>query len=180
MPSTIMTIIFNVDNMLFDAGNRFTSSCNGECAQAFMVTKLGFSSRNKAKLVQDEYFEKYHSTAKALTVAEEEGRLPKIEGAPTLHFHTKGLAEWWATKLDFQLLGGPNQKLQSDMEECPLQLVAFSNGPLKYVIHVLNELGLWDLFGDDRLFAVDDVLPHCKPEKEAFQKIFDKLGIKAK
>ena len=179
MSTTITTIIFDVDDTLYDAGTGLTASRNGECAQAFMVAKLGFSSLNEAKLVRDEYFEQYHSTAKALTVAEQEGRLPEMEGASTPRFHAEDLAEWWATKLDFRLLGGPNRKLQSDLKECPLQLVAFSNGPRKYVIRVLNELGLWELFGEERLFAVDDVLPHCKPEKEAFQKIFDKLGIKA-
>jgi FMN phosphatase YigB (HAD superfamily) len=67
----------------------------------------------------------------------------------------------------------------ADLKECPLQLVAFSNSPRKYVRRVLVELELFELFGDDRLFAVEDCLPHCKPEREAFDKIFDQLGISA-
>lgn len=65
---------------------------------------------------------------------------------------------------------------------CNARLVAFSNGPKVYVTKVLKTLGLYDLFGsnDDEndgafLFAVDDVLPHCKPEEAAFQLIFDKI-----
>jgi putative hydrolase of the HAD superfamily len=138
-----------------------------------MVNKLGFASYKEAKKLRDEYFERYHSTAKALTVAEAEGRLPT-----GYHFDTQDLAEWWATNLDFNLLGGPsNESFQKDLKECSLTMVAFSNGPGKYAKRVLKELGLADVFG--WLFSVDDVLPYCKPEPEAFQCVFDKVGCKA-
>jgi len=176
--SNITTIIFDVDDTLYDVGTGFTASRNGQGSLTFMVSKLGFPSIEEAKVVRDEYFQLHHSTSKALTVAEQEGRLPAIEGAPTPRFHVEDLAEWWATNLDFQLLGGPNLQLKADLEACPLQIVAFSNGPRKYVRRVLQELGVSELFGEDGLFAVDDVLPHCKPEREAFQKIFDKFGVK--
>ena len=56
-------------------------------------------------------------------------------------------------------------------------MIAFSNGPRNYVIRVLKELGLLNtIFTEDRIFAVDDVLPYCKPEKEAFESIFKRLG----
>jgi FMN phosphatase YigB (HAD superfamily) len=79
------------------------------------------------------------------------------------------------------MLGGASTKAQllADLKECPLTLVAFSNAPRKYVRRVLVELGIFELFADERLFAVEDCLPHCKPEREAFDKIFDKLGISA-
>jgi FMN phosphatase YigB (HAD superfamily) len=76
-------------------------------------------------------------------------------------------------------LGGKKLQLAKDLAECPLKLVAFSNGPRIYVKQVLLALGLWDLFGEERLFAVDDVLPYCKPEEEAFRKIFEKVGCRA-
>jgi putative hydrolase of the HAD superfamily len=172
---TITTIIFDVDDTLYDVGSGFTAHRNGFGAHSFMVEKMKFASQEEAKVVRDEYFEKYHSTAKAIAVAQEEGRLP--EGAPK--FEAKDLAEWWAEKLNFELLGGIDQKLQQDLKDLPLNIVAFSNGPRKYVKRVLVELGVWDLFGEDRLFAVDDCLPHCKPEKEAFDMIFERVGVKA-
>ena len=33
-----------------------------------------------------------------------------------------------------------------------------------------------EVFAAEGLYAVDDVLPHCKPEKEAFEKIFVNIG----
>ena len=35
------------------------------------------------------------------------------------------------------------------------------------------------MFGEGKLFAVTDTLPYCKPEKQAFDKIFTAFGIKA-
>lgn len=139
-----------------------------------MVNKLGFESYQKARELRDAYFERYHSTAKALTVAEQEGKLP-----PGYHFEAQDLAEWWADNLDFSLLGGPSsfKNFQKDLSECSLTIVAFSNGPRAYVKRVLKELGLDDVFC--WVFAVDDVLPYCKPEPEAFQCVLDKVGCKA-
>lgn len=171
----ITTLIFDVDDTLYDVGTGFTAHRNGYGAQSFMVAKLGFASTEESKKLRDEYFERYHSTAKALTVAEQEGKLP-----PGQHFDARDLAEWWTSSLDFSILGGPSDpKLQRDLQECPLQMVAMSNGPRQYVKRVLQELGVFEVFGDSRLFAVEDVLPHCKPEVEAFQVVFDKVGCKA-
>lgn len=145
-----------------------------------MVERLHFPDLETAREVRDKYFEIYHATAKALTVAENEGAFPPLPDgvtAKTPRFDPKDLAEYWATKLDFALLGEKKLQLLNDLKDCPLNLIAFSNGPRKYVKRVLEHLGLFEVFGEDRLFAVDDVLPACKPEKEAFDKVLAAVGI---
>jgi putative hydrolase of the HAD superfamily len=166
----ITTLIFDIDDTLYDVGTGFTAHRNGEAIGQFMVSKLNFANLSEAMQLRDEYFTKYHATAKALTVAESEGRLP-----PSAVFRTSDLAEWWATQLDFSMLS-PDQALVDALSTCPLKLVAFTNAPRLYAIRVLEALNLRSLFPDDRLFAVDDVLPHCKPEKEAFEKVLQALG----
>jgi len=42
----------------------FTAHRNRDGAANFMVDKLHFSSKEEALKVRDEYFEKYHATAK--------------------------------------------------------------------------------------------------------------------
>jgi putative hydrolase of the HAD superfamily len=178
----ISTIIFDVDDTLYDASNGFTEHRTGPAVQQFMVDHLDFPDLKSAKALWEEYFERYHSTVKALTVAEQEGRFPPPKDpatSKTPRFETDDLATYWATKLDFNLLGGRQEELIRDLNDCPLVLVAFSNGPRTYVKRVLQELGLFDIFGEHRLFAVDDVLPNCKPERQAFQTIFKKLGVHA-
>jgi putative hydrolase of the HAD superfamily len=170
--TTITTLIFDVDDTLYDVGTGFTEHRNGKPVQQFMVDRFHFSSLEAAKELRDEYFRQYHATAKALTVAQQEGRFPP--GAPT--FETAELAAYWAEHLDYGLLGPPKTELYETLKDCKLTMVAFSNGPRKYVKRVLEALGLFDLFGEERLYAVDDVLPYCKPEKEAFETIFAKIG----
>lgn len=173
MKQSIQYIIFDVDDTLYDISTGFTAHRNGPAAWQFMVDHLHFKSLEEARQVRDEYFEKYHSTAKALTVAQQEGKVPVT--APKFEAHM--LADYWAENLDFSLLGTPDPQLYKDLTSLPQTLIAFSNGPRRYVKRVLQTLGLFDFFGDERLFAVDDVLPHCKPEAEAFQKVFEAVGI---
>lgn len=140
-----------------------------------MVERLGFPDKQTAKQLRDEYFERYHATAKALTIAQQEGRFPPSAA----QFDYKELADYWANNLNYQLLGGPKTKLAQDFRDLRdngIILVAFSNGPRQYVKRVLKELGVYEFFGEEWLFAVDDVLPYCKPEKEAFETVFQKIG----
>lgn len=143
------------------------------------MDKLNFPDKMTAKVVRDEYFERYHSTAKGLQIAELEGRLP----LPAEHkvgqkiFDPEDLSEWWAKNLDFSLLGDIDTELVDMLETCDKKMVAFSNGPRAYVLRVIKELGLSRVFSDDNVFAVNDVLPACKPETEAFQKVLDRVGV---
>ena len=166
----ITTLIFDIDDTLYDVGSGFTAHRNGDAVGQFMMARLHFADMADAMAVRNEYFAKYHSTAKALKIAEQEGRLP--DGAV---FHTHELSEWWAAHLTFSMLK-PDPDLIDVLKACPLKIVAFTNAPRKYAIRVLETLQLRDVFPDERLFAVEDVLPHAKPDKEAFEKILEALG----
>jgi putative hydrolase of the HAD superfamily len=168
----VSTLIFDVDDTLYDIGCGFSNHRNQEGAPTFIMDHFGMD-RDAALKIRNEYFKKYHSTAKALAVAQQEGMFGDTK------FCQEDLEEFFATKLNFELLGGQKKQLAEDLKACSCRIVAFSNGPRKYVKRVLEELGLWEVFGEDKLFAVTDTLPYCKPEKEAFEMIFDALGIKA-
>jgi hypothetical protein len=47
----------------------------------------------------------------------------------------------------------------------------FSNGPRLYALRILETLGVRHCFKDGDIFAVEDVMPHCKPEQAAFDKV---------
>uniref|UniRef100_A0A7S2EBJ4 Uncharacterized protein n=1 Tax=Trieres chinensis TaxID=1514140 RepID=A0A7S2EBJ4_TRICV len=184
----ITTVIFDVDDTLYDVSTGFTAHRNTDGATSFMIEKLGFPDVATAQSLRDEYFERYHSTAKALTVAEAEGRLPPPtadvagEGAREgPRFDPNELSEWWASELDFSILGGPDPALVSAMRSlrsAGLRLVAFSNGPRKYVLRVLEEIGMDEFFPPEMVFSVNDVLPSCKPEPESFERVFKAVGVK--
>ena len=89
MPERVTTLIFDVDDTLYDVSCGFTAHRNGDAVQKFMVDRYNFPSLEKAKEVRDSYFAQYHATAKALTVAQQEGHFPP--GAPL--FDTKDLGK---------------------------------------------------------------------------------------
>jgi len=110
-------------------------------------------------------------------------------------FDANELDEYWARNLDFSLLGGPDPKCidffdfisnnddnntnNKKTKNWKLNIVAFSNGPRKYVCRVLNEIGLDSYFPPENIFAVTDVLPNCKPDQASFELVLDRIGAKA-
>mmetsp|Transcript_3681 Transcript_3681/g.8117 ORF Transcript_3681/g.8117 Transcript_3681/m.8117 type:complete len:294 (+) Transcript_3681:82-963(+) len=186
----ITTIIFDVDDTLYDVGTGFTAHRNTDGATSFMVDKLHFPSKEEAQIVRDEYFEKYHATAKGLVAAEADGRLPPLPDGVSLppgqtkRFDPADLDDYWSKNLDFTILGGPDPKCVEMFQSISqphrnLTLVAFSNGPRKYVSRALKEIGLASFFPPENLFAVTDVLPHCKPDKGSFELVLNRIGAKA-
>ena len=100
-------------------------------------------------------------------------------GAPP-RFDPDDLLSWWASNLDFSLLGGPDRNLIDAMNSFRLSgllLVAFSNSPRKYVLRVLREIGMEEFFPPSLIFGVDDILPLCKPESAAFERVLESAGI---
>lgn len=135
-----------------------------------MVDCLGFKDVEHALKVRNEYFGRYHATAKGLTIARQEG----VFTAP---YQPQDFDNYITANLNYKLLGGKKVQLIKDLHELSnINIVAFSNAPKQYAKRVLQELGLYELFGEERIYAVDDVLPACKPEPEAFEKIFKALG----
>mmetsp|Transcript_6179 Transcript_6179/g.8777 ORF Transcript_6179/g.8777 Transcript_6179/m.8777 type:complete len:268 (-) Transcript_6179:132-935(-) len=182
---TITTIIFDVDDCLYDVGTGFTAHRNTDGATEFMVDNLHFPSKEAAQQLRDEYFLKYHSTAKALVAAEEDGRLPPLPNGVSLQpgekrFDPNELDKYWATNLDFSMLGGSLDQRSLDtfesLSRSSTQIVGFSNGPRLYVERVLKEIGLAQYFEPNKLFGVTDVLPHCKPDKSSFEFVLNKVG----
>ena len=51
------------------------------------------------------------------------------------------------------------------------RLVVFTNGPRAYGLRCLEALGVREFFPDEQVFAVEDVMPACKPERAAFEAV---------
>lgn len=128
--------------------------------------------------------------SQGLTAAEADGRLPPppagtvLPDGRTNSFDPDELDEYWSRRLDFALLGGPDPEcveafeLLSSNAKWNLNVVAFSNGPRRYVLRVLEEIGLDGFFAPDRVFGVTDVLPHCKPDVGSFERVLKCIGAR--
>jgi FMN phosphatase YigB (HAD superfamily) len=124
-----------------------------------------------------------------LAVAEAEGRLPPppegavLPGGRTNAFDPDELDEYWSRRLDYSLLGGPDPDLVGALgrvsRDWNVEVVAFSNGPRRYVLRVLEEIGLLGgVFPPGRVFGVTDVLPHCKPDVGSFRRVLGCIGAR--
>lgn len=166
-------LIFDIDDTLYPVSSGFSDHRNGEVVGRFMVERLGFESSESGLAVRDEYFRRFHSTLKGLGVADREGRLPRP-------FVKDELGEFWASHCDFQRYVKPNPELSEILRslsaDAGLKLVAFTNSPRRYALRCLDFLGVREHFSDDRVFAVEDVLPACKPEPEAFRAVLRAVG----
>jgi len=177
--SRVADIGYEVDTLLFDIDDTlYASSCGlsehrmGNVTKRFMVEQLGFQSENEAFELWMEYIKRYHSTLKGLAVATKEGRLPKP-------FREEDLGKYWAEQCDFASYIGPDYDLINaleDLQNAGMKLVAFTNAPRLYGLRVLEVLGVRRFFLDNRIFGVEDVMPACKPEPQAFQRVLSSVG----
>jgi putative hydrolase of the HAD superfamily len=174
MATEVDTVVFDIDDTLYPESSGFSLHRNGEVVEQFMVEELGFETRTAAKALRDEYFERYHSTVKALSKADEEGALPSGH-----HFVRESLGEWWAENCDMRKYLTPDRELIEALHSLPLKKVIFTNAPRRYGLAVLDALELRACFEDKFIFGVEDVLPVCKPEAAAFQKVLDAVGSEA-
>mmetsp|Transcript_8901 Transcript_8901/g.27835 ORF Transcript_8901/g.27835 Transcript_8901/m.27835 type:complete len:273 (+) Transcript_8901:182-1000(+) len=169
------TLIFDIDDTLYPVSARFSEHRNGPVVAKFMCEQLGFESEREALELRDEMFREHHSTLKGLAVASAAGRTPKP-------FEEKSLGAYWAAHCDFAGYLPPNDALRKHLFELKAlgyELVVFTNAPRAYGLRCLESLNVRDAFADDRVFGVEDVMPHCKPEPEAFQKVLDSVGAAA-
>ncbi|CAJ1454462.1 unnamed protein product, partial [Effrenium voratum] len=169
----IDAILLDVDDTLYPVSSGFSDHRNGEVICKYMVDFLGFESTSSAKILRDEYFQRYHSTMKGLNVAMQEGRLPKP-------FYQEQLGQYWADHCDFArfLHADPRQVevIRSLSQDVGLKIAVFTNSPRQYALRCLDALGLRAFVPDEMVFAVEDVLPACKPQPEAFKKVLDAIG----
>merc|ERR1719336_3300970 len=140
-----------------------------------MMEKLGFTDREAAMAIRHEYFQRYHSSMKALRVASDEGKLP-------LPFREEDFAPWFGERCDFGRFLRPNpafaECLRTLRDEAGLKLVVFTNAPRSYCFRCLDTLGVREFFPDEYIFGVQDVLPACKPEAAAFETVLKAVGTK--
>mmetsp|Transcript_13573 Transcript_13573/g.26970 ORF Transcript_13573/g.26970 Transcript_13573/m.26970 type:complete len:298 (+) Transcript_13573:49-942(+) len=174
----VKVLIFDIDDTLYPFTNGFTTHRNGSVALQYMVDIMGFKNREAAAKVRQPLFLKYHSTAKALAVAADEGLLPpNLDGSPR-KFDPQSLADYWSKNAAFDMIA-PDPPLRKCLNrlksEAGLHIVAFTNAPKRYGVKVLSRLGVSDAFDDGLVFGVDDVLPFCKPERSAFEAVLSRV-----
>jgi FMN phosphatase YigB (HAD superfamily) len=92
-------LVFDIDDTLYPVTNGFTQHRLNSIVLKYCVDRLGFENPDAADAFRRPYFEKYHSTLKALAVAGEEGTLPPHEDGTRRVFDSNDLANYWAEQV---------------------------------------------------------------------------------
>lgn len=171
----VLTLVFDLDDCIYPVDNGFTVHRHQEVTGQFLVDILKFPTAAEGMAVRQQYFERYHSTHKALRMAEQEGALPRGS-----HFDPASLGEYWSEHCDFDKYLEPDLDFIDALKTLPQKKIIFSNGPRKFAVKAMKKLAIKEFFPDENIFCVDDMPAGvCKPEPEAFQHVLSTVGATA-
>jgi putative hydrolase of the HAD superfamily len=70
--------------------------------------------------------------------------------------------------------------MRSELEQLDMQKFIFTNGSAEHAENILTHLGIYDLFGREKVFDIKDAGYMPKPEAETFDLMIKKFGINPK
>ena len=129
----------------------------------FIQEKLGLDEK-KAKELQTNYFYKYNTSLNGLM----------------LHHNVIG-DEFLKYVHDIDISFMKEDKImRNELEKLNMEKFIFTNGSAEHAQNILTRLGIYDLFGKEKVFDIKDAGYVPKPEAQTFDLMVKKFGIKPK
>ncbi len=129
----------------------------------FIQEKLGLDEK-KAKELQTNYFYKYNTSLNGLM----------------LHHNVIG-DEFLKYVHDIDVSFMKEDKImRNELENLDMEKFIFTNGSAEHAQNILTRLGIYDLFGKEKVFDIKDAGYVPKPEAQTFDLMVKKFGIKPK
>ena len=129
----------------------------------FIQEKLGLDEK-KAKELQTSYFYKYNTSLNGLM----------------LHHNVIG-DEFLKYVHDIDISFMKEDKImRNELENLDMEKFIFTNGSAEHAQNILTRLGIYDLFGKEKVFDIKDAGYVPKPEAQTFDLMVKKFGIKPK
>ena len=129
----------------------------------FIQEKLGLDEK-KAKELQTNYFYKYNTSLNGLM----------------LHHNVIG-DEFLKYVHDIDISFMKEDKvMRNELENLDMEKFIFTNGSAEHAQNILTRLGIYDLFGKEKVFDIKDAGYVPKPEAKTFDLMVKKFGINPK
>ena len=129
----------------------------------FIQEKLGLDEK-KAKELQTNYFYKYNTSLNGLM----------------LHHNVIG-DEFLKYVHDIDISFMKEDKImRNELENLDMEKFIFTNGSAEHARNILTHLGIYDLFGRDKIFDIKDGGYVPKPEAKTFELMIKKFNINPK
>ena len=118
----------------------------------------------KAKKLQTDYFYKYNTSLNGLMIHHD---IPPEEFLK--YVHTIDLSFMKEDKI-----------MRNELEKLDMEKFIFTNGSAEHAKNILTHLGIYDLFGRDKVFDIKDAGYVPKPEAKTFDLMVEKFGLNPK
>ena len=118
----------------------------------------------KAKKLQTDYFYKYNTSLNGLMIHHD---IPPEEFLK--YVHTIDLSFMKEDKI-----------MRSELEKLDMEKFIFTNGSAEHAKNILTHLGVYDLFGRDKVFDIKDAGYVPKPEAKTFDLMVEKFELNPK
>ena len=129
----------------------------------FIQEKLGLDEK-KAKELQTNYFYKYNTSLNGLM----------------LHHNVIG-DEFLKYVHDIDISFMKEDKImRNELENLDMERFIFTNGSAEHAQNILTRLGIYDIFGKEKVFDIKDAGYVPKPEAQTFDLMVKKFGINPK
>ena len=129
----------------------------------FIQEKLNLGEK-EAKELQTNYFYKYNTSLNGLMLHH------NIIGDEFLKF---------VHDIDISFMK-EDKVMRDELEKLDMKKFIFTNGSAEHAENILTHLGVYDLFGRDKVFDIKDAGYKPKPEAETFDTMVKKFGINPK
>ena len=129
----------------------------------FIQEKLNLGEK-EAKELQTNYFYKYNTSLNGLMLHH------NIIGDEFLKF---------VHDIDISFMK-EDKVMRDELKKLDMKKFIFTNGSAEHAENILTHLGVYDLFGRDKVFDIKDAGYKPKPEAETFDSMVKKFGIDPK
>ena len=129
----------------------------------FIQEKLGLDEK-KAKELQTNYFYKYNTSLNGLMLHHD------VIGDEFLKY---------VHDIDISFMK-EDKIMRNELENLEMEKFIFTNGSAEHAKNILTRLGIYDLFGKEKVFDIKDAGYVPKPEAQTFDLMVKKFGIKPK
>ena len=129
----------------------------------FIQEKLGLDEK-KAKELQTNYFYKYNTSLNGLMLHH------NVIGDEFLKY---------VHDIDISLMK-EDKIMRNELENLNMEKFIFTNGSAEHAQNILTRLGIYDLFGKEKVFDIKDAGYVPKPEAQTFDLMVKKFGINPK
>ena len=117
-----------------------------------------------AKKLQTDYFYKYNTSLNGLMIHHD---IPPQEFLKFVH------------TIDLSFMK-EDKIMRNELEQLDMKKFIFTNGSAEHAKNILTHLGVYDLFGRDKIFDIQDAGYVPKPEAKTFDLMIKKFGINPK